>query len=223
MIDSAPVLALSRLMTAALPRSAAHAIASAAALVTPPPGWSRRTLVNYVRTRADLFYRDVPVDGPAELPRDAVYVSAHVGNWELGGAYIARRFGLSVLALRPTTAFSRFIDARRPASTVHTGGICWSLRRLIRARGPVAALIDRPRGRIPEGPPAIAWLRGVPLVPFWMVLTRRGGYRFEMDEPIPADRRHDETRSQGTARLSRALEGPLARMRSRFKDQWYPG
>lgn len=223
MIDSAPVLALSRLMAAALPRPAAHAIASAAALANPPPGWNARRLVNYVRTRADLFYRHVPVEGPEELPRDAVYVSGHVGNWELGGAYIARRFGLSVLALRPTTAFSRFIDARRPATTVHTGGICWALRRLIRADGPVAALIDRPAGRIPEGPPAIAWLRDVPLVPFWMVLTRRGGYRFVMDEQIPADRRPGETRAEGTARLSARLADVVARIRARFPDQWFPG
>jgi lauroyl/myristoyl acyltransferase len=224
MIDSAPVLALTRTLAAALPRPAAHAIAAAGGLAAwalmPSIKLGPTTVMNYARTRADLFYR-VEVRGPDDLPRDAVYVSGHVGNWELGGAWLARRFGLTVLAMEPTTAFSKFIDARRLAETIHTSGPCWKLRRLFRARGPVAALIDRPWGRIPRGPLALAWRRAVPIIPFWMVLARSGRYDFVTDPAIDATPLAGETRDAGTERLARELAGVLARMRARFADQWF--
>jgi lauroyl/myristoyl acyltransferase len=234
-LDSTPVLALSRLLAAALPREAAQPLATAAgraahALLERPRRAlerrgvpSLRALVNYARTRADLFYLErlvERVEGPPDPPREAVYVSGHVGNWELGGAWLARRFGLTVLALRPRTAFARFVDARRAAwgvETAHTDVA--GLRRFLRAAPPVAAMIDRRGGRIAA---AHAWRHERPLVPLWTTLEPSGRYRLRLEEPIPARRRPGETAAEGTARLARELERVVEAMRRRHRDQWFP-
>lgn len=237
-LDSTPVLALSRLLAAALPRPLALGAAEAggwaahATLARPREALRRHgsggaaPLVNYARTRADLFYLErllEKVDGPADLPREAVYVSAHVGNWEMGGAWLARRFGLTVLAQEPGTPFSRFVERVRGRSGVRTlhGGAA-GLRRFLEAPPPVGALIDRPAGRIPQAPLAYAWRHGLPLIPHWTLPTRSGRYRFETEPPVDGRPRPGESRAEGTARLAAGLEGVLARMRRRHVDQWFP-
>lgn len=237
-LDSTPVLTLSRLLAAALPRPLALGAAAAggwaahAALARPREALRRHglggaaPLINYARTRADLFYLDrllEKVDGPADLPREAVYVSGHVGNWELGGAWLARRFGLTVLALEPGTAFSRFVEFgrdRRGIRTFHGGAA--GLRRFLEAPPPVGALIDRPAGRIPSAPLAYAWRHGLPLIPHWTLPTRTGRYRFEIEPAVDGRARPGETRAEGAARLAAALTGVLERMRRRHADQWFP-
>jgi lauroyl/myristoyl acyltransferase len=238
-LDCAPVLSLSRLMTAALPRAAAHPMAAAGGraaarlLRRPREALARkgldgpRTMANYARTRADLFYLDRLIDateGPPDPPRRAVYVSAHVGNWELGAAWLARRHGLTVLAGRPRTAFARFVDARRDRyriRTVHTDRPGAGLRAMLCADGPVAALIDRPAHRIPVAPLAAAWIRRIPLMPMWAVMTRGARYRIEMDEPIEPREGAGESREEGIARLAERAAGALERVRARHADQWF--
>ena len=115
----------------------------------------------------------------------AMVVGAHMGNWDLAGAWGARRYGSVVTVaerLKPEGLFEQFLDYRRSLGIeVHGTGQPDLVPTLIRAArsGKVIALVgDRDlsgrgieveffgeRAPFPAGPALISLLSGAPLLP----------------------------------------------------------
>lgn len=220
-LDSRPVLGAARFLSAVLPRRAAETIAwtlgAAAAPLVGGPSW--RTVANFAVTRYHLLIDRPPenvVEGAERLRGlDApVFVSAHIGNWELGGAALAAAMpGLEVLAEAPRTAFSTYIESRRLPRSTHT---CARLRRFVQeTRAPVAALVDRGTAAL-----GIAWMRGSCVVPVVVVLDGPR-YRTFIERPIDARPRAGELRADGTKRLADEVRRVLQRYLERYPDQWF--
>jgi KDO2-lipid IV(A) lauroyltransferase len=135
----------------------------------------------------------------------AVLVTAHLGNWELGGRLLACRGGAPrthvVLSpeedaaleqhLRVNAPELRFVTRSHPAATL---GLLSALR-----RGEAVAMQgDRPTGErgdrlvsffgstaaFPLGPFVLARAAGAPVLPAFCTMTRDGCYRVDVGAPI---------------------------------------
>jgi len=136
--------------------------------------------------------------------RGSVLVSAHMGNWELGGAVMACR-GLPMLAIvqpHPDPRVHRFFMSQRESlnyQVVPVGHAARPILRHLKANGMVATLGDRPYGeagmevelfgrpaRLATGPARLALSTGAALVP-WFVLRRfDDSFMMAIEPPIPS-------------------------------------
>ena len=173
--------------------------------------------------------------------KGAVLLTAHLGNWELGGVLLCQQ-QLPVSSVYVKDAFAdveRFRSFLRNLGEVEeiaiAPGAAWSslpVLRALRAGRLVAMQGDRDfdgRGipatffgelvRFPRGPFLVALLTGAPIVPAFVSYTRR--YRFEASfgEPIyvpsTGDRERDLTAA--VARWAAVLEAEIRRV----PTQWY--
>jgi len=145
------------------------------------------------------------LDAAFAAGRGAVLVTAHLGNWELGGRLLACRGGAPrthvVLSAEEDAALEshlrvnapelRFVTRKHPTSTL---GLLAALR-----RGEVVAMQgDRPTGErgdrlvsffgspaaFPIGPFVLARAAGAPVVPAFCTMAADGRYRVEVGSPI---------------------------------------
>ncbi len=155
--------------------------------------------------------------------------SAHLGNWELAAAALARGgFEVSALArAHANPGVERFFDARRRADGVRVVARCpgaREARRVLRARGLLALLGDRCFGgggrsvpffgrpaRLPAAPLALARRTGAALLPGFVVRTGPGRYCVQFEAPIPA-------RGEGALAL---LAATLERRVRAHPEQWF--
>ena len=155
--------------------------------------------------------------------------SAHLGNWELAAAALARGgFDVSALArAHADPGVERFFDARRRAAGVHVVARCpgaREARRVLRGRGLLALLGDRRFGaggrsvtffgrpaRLPAAPLALARRTGAALLPGFVVRTAPGRYRVHLEPPVaaPADR------------VLESLAATLERYVRAHPEQWF--
>ena len=155
--------------------------------------------------------------------------SAHLGNWELAAAALARS-GLDVAALARAHAdpgVERYFDARRRAAGVRVVGRCpqgREARRVLRAHGLLALLGDRRFGvggravpffgtpaRLPAAPIALARRTGATLVPGFVVRTAPGRYRVQVEPPV----------TTATGGALEALAAVLERYVRAHPEQWF--
>jgi KDO2-lipid IV(A) lauroyltransferase len=155
--------------------------------------------------------------------RGAILLTAHLGNWELGGRMVAERSGRIthvVLSteedpdleryLRIDNPRLRFVTRRHAASTI---GLLAALR-----RGELVAMqADRPAGGrgdvavpffgepacFPIGPFLLARAAGVPVVPAFCRIERGGRYRITIEPPIWVNAGEEQT---GLATMVAVLE-----------------
>ncbi len=153
--------------------------------------------------------------------RGLILLSAHLGNWEWGAAFLAAR-GIPVHVLarpHPARSVDRFFNGRRGGRGVRVfeGTPVWPrVSRLLRRQGCVALMGDRPR-RPGEGghhpwrwAAALARRTGARLLPGVMVRGRDGRYAVYVEAPLsPEDCRRGEWR--------RIFE----RYARRFPEQWF--
>ena len=172
--------------------------------------------------------------------RGVLLVTPHLGNWELGGPFLARR-GIPLLVLTRDepdprlTALRRDSRARWGVETLVVGNDTFAILEIIRrleASATVALLVDRPPpptavdvtlfGRRFSASIAAAELArasGCAIVPTFIV-RRPGGYRAEILPEIVYDRARIGNRNgriQLTGEIVRAFE-PVIR---RYAAQWY--
>ena len=158
--------------------------------------------------------------------RGLIAVTGHLGNWELGGAYVAARgIPLDVVVRRMgNPLFDRFITRTRSRLGLT---VVWdrdSVRRtprVLRANGMVAFVVDqaglnlastfvpffgRP-AKTPRGPAVFALRLGAPVV-FGVALRQPSGrYRLSFEEiPIPATGDRERDVDEVVARYTRVLE-----------------
>jgi KDO2-lipid IV(A) lauroyltransferase len=162
------------------------------------------------------------------LDRGAIVITGHIGNWELLGAYFARK-GIPIAAIARRINDSRLnqllVDFRA-SNGVHTilresPMSSREIIKILKQRGILALLIDQDIkapsvsvpffGRMARTPAAAAVLavrRDLPVVPCFAQRRPEGGHRFTIMPPIyppqSGDRRRDVL--ELTRRFSEALE-----------------
>jgi KDO2-lipid IV(A) lauroyltransferase len=166
--------------------------------------------------------------------RGVVLWSAHLGNWELAAAALARAgFAVSALARAHAGAGADgFFLERRAAAGVRVVGRCpgaRGARSVLRARGLLALLGDRRfegRGRavplfgrparLPAAPLALARRTGAMVVPGFVVRVAPGRYQVQLEPALP----DACTGGDGDGALA-ALAAALERHVRRDPTQWF--
>lgn len=191
----------------------------------------------------DLFLFDnrETVDELLHAGRGMLLVSAHHGNWEMGGILLRRAYDypLSVLAMTEASPeANRLRDTIRQTLGIDTISVRQSMdtalqiRRKLSEGQLVALLVDRHvgRDRVPvtlferqalflRTPALMAYLTGAPLVPVSLERRDDGRFLVHLGAPIFVGRDGDrETLVQNaTQRVAEAIE---ARVRAR-PELWY--
>ena len=192
------------------------------------------------RDPAALFRYVSGVDGDEHLEavfaahRGAILLTAHLGNWELGGRLLARRGGRIthvVLSaeedadleryLRVNSPQFRFVTRRQATSTI---GLLAALRRdeLVAMQGDRAA---GGRGDIPVpffgapaafpiGPFLLARVSGAPVVPAFCTMVPAGRYRIMVEPPIWVKPGEERT---GLMKMVEVLERTIRA----YPTQWF--
>ncbi|HVS02801.1 MAG TPA: lysophospholipid acyltransferase family protein [Thermoanaerobaculia bacterium] len=173
--------------------------------------------------------------------RGAILLTAHLGNWELGGILLGQRDLPVSIVYVP----DRYADAERFRSQLRRRagveeiaiqpGRSWSslpVLRALRAGGVVAMQGDRDfDGRgvaapffgqpvpFPRGPFLVSLLTGAPLVPTFLTYTESYRFRATFGEPIvlAEGREREAALAGGVAAWVRQLEAAVRRC----PDQWY--
>lgn len=164
------------------------------------------------------------------LGRGLLFVTGHVGNWEMMAAYVAAHgFPVNVVAapIYDPAIETIMVGLRRRfgANTIPRGGRAGAkaLLAALRRNGIVGLLIDQDTrvdgmpvpffGRLaytPSGPAAIALRRGTPVVVGFATRQANGRHRITISAPLPlplpatGDRERDLERH--TARLTQLIE-----------------
>lgn len=176
---------------------------------------------HFARMLADYFYcagggnaRDLldqwdgieHVEAARAAGRGVILVTAHLGNWELGGILLALRgLPMNVVTLEePTTELTRWRDAYRRQVGIRTHPVgpghdfaFVELIRTLRAGGIVAMLVDRPYagsgvpveffGRRAEfsSAPGLLWQHtGAAVIPAFVLHNESNGYTAFAQAPI---------------------------------------
>jgi lauroyl/myristoyl acyltransferase len=198
-----------------------------------------RGVVDYLRASREPP-RVTPVEGAAErlasVPGGKILVTAHMGNWEVGGHYIGRVIGHHIMVGFPEQdgGVERFRQERRQ-SAGHTTLIArQGLSTLFRLRSElergesVVVLADRAvdndrigvtyRGRRADflkSPALLALLTQVPLLPVAVVCEGRGEYSAHVGRPIHPSVDGD------AASLMQQVADFFSAILERYPDQWY--
>jgi KDO2-lipid IV(A) lauroyltransferase len=173
--------------------------------------------------------------------RGVILVTAHLGNWELGGLLLAHRgLPMGVVTLEePTTALTEWRDAFRRRAGIRTHAVGpghpFAFVELIAAlrRGEVVAmLVDRPHagsgvpvdffGRRTEFStgPALLWQHtGAAVVPAFVLRNAHGRYTAFADAPL-AFAPHPEPRAGLTAN-TQLVASHFENIIRQHPDQWF--
>jgi KDO2-lipid IV(A) lauroyltransferase len=174
-----------------------------------------------------------------------IFVTAHIGAWEMSSYLASSEIGLNVHVVREEELdaksqefMSRLVARRRnPNHHTHFATDDPRLGLVLRealGRGEIVALQgDRPRAQsrtvgvtlfgrtceLPAGPLALARLSGVPLLPIFCFRERHGLYRIVCREPIQVslEGKRDEAIAVAAQVLSAHIEWAIRR----HPHQWY--
>ncbi len=195
-------------------------------------GWRRRWLPRVVRAEGFEVLERAMAEG-----RGVVGVTGHFSNWELLGAYVARRLGgIAVLA---TTAYDEKFDrllvhyrrrlgvrtiyrtepAAAPLKWLRGGGFLGVLadQDIPSLPGVTVDFMGRP-ARTPVGPALLARRARAPIIPMFIVRERDNNYCVVVEAPVArsASRNVKEAVEEDTGAWSAAV----ARWVKRRPEQW---
>jgi KDO2-lipid IV(A) lauroyltransferase len=166
--------------------------------------------------------------------RGAIVLTAHLGNWELGGRLMARRHARPthvVLSTEQDAALEGYLRVGAPGVTFVTrrqATAALPLWAALRRNEVVAMQVDRAAGgrgdamapffgapaAFPLGPFLLARASGAPIVPAFCPMTDDGRYRVVVEPAIRVGR------GEEPAALA-AVIGALERMVARHPTQWF--
>ena len=174
--------------------------------------------------------------------RGGILLTAHVGNFELGG-FLLRKFGFRVAAVYrpdPSPVVERHrIEAREAVGVegipVTTSALSFiSVRRALEGNALVAMQGDRDvsgTGRrlpffgetasFPVGPFRLAAASGAPLLPVFVLVDKDGRYRTIVKPPIPVAEAGRGARDETVTASMRVFVGLLEETIRAHPDQWY--
>lgn len=191
----------------------------------------------------DNIKRLVTIEGAEHLRqalakgRGVVFLTAHIGNWEwLGAALALAGFPMTTIVKpQPNAQYTRILNEYREMTGLQvfnrgTGEIVLAARALKRGKV-LGFLADQDGGRdgifvdffgrpasTPAGPAAFARKFGSPIVPAFIFHRPGGGYRVEIQPPLPCQNSGDVQRDiyENTRRLTRIIEDVIRR----HPDEW---
>jgi KDO2-lipid IV(A) lauroyltransferase len=166
--------------------------------------------------------------------KGVIFLSAHLGNWELGAAAVAALgYKLNSVALqvpdKKLDELYRHYRALRglyPIPFGRAGRECMTALRRNEIVGVVAdrdftgsnhtvEFFGRP-ARLPDGPAKLALATGAPLLPIFMVRLPDDTFAYIMDEPIWADKSR-----QTVDDIMRQIAMALERVIRQHSEQWF--
>jgi len=177
------------------------------------------------------------INSALEKGKGAVLLSAHIGNWELGGAALSLS-GYPVNAVVLThqnRKINDFFTRQRMSGKMRPIEIGASLKacyRVLKGNGLLALLGDRDftksglaieffgkKALMPKGPALFGYREGAAIVPTFLVRQPDDSFRLFMEPPIFADLNEDEERAVPmlASRYIRALESCIRQ----YPAQWY--
>ncbi len=225
------------------------------------PGYSRKTIrrlsvgtfENFAKYLVDFFRfmildkeyvsRNVKVenihylDEAISYNRGVIVLSAHLGNWELGGVVIALlSYPLWVVA-RPhkEVRVDRFFNRQRESKGVrviplgHAARLCFNI---LKGKGLVALVGDidfykkgisvdffGKHALLPQGPAVFALKTGAFIVPGFMLRNPDDTFTLSFEKPIEPVSTGD--REQDTVMLASNYKGAMEKYIRRYPEQWY--
>lgn len=172
--------------------------------------------------------------------RGGVLATAHIGNWDAGGRWVAERWPLTAVAevLRPKVLFDRFVEHRRSLGItiiplVRGENATARCLEKIREGHYVALVSDRDLSgsgvpvtmfrrttKMPPGPAVLTLRAGVPLIPACIYQSAEGGtwHAWVMD---PIDGGVSGETPENVALLTQRLAEAFERMIAREPAQWH--
>lgn len=210
-------------------------------------GWARGVLVHFGRIMADFMrggsrsreevLDSVATEGFELLERaladgkGAILVTAHFGNWERMGAYVAARgYKLSVVARDANDPeMNELVNRLRLATGIEVisrGNAARAILTKLKRNECVGILPDQnsdeifvpffgiPCGTV-QGPAVLATRSGAPIIPTYCVRVGIGQYRLWMEPPLIADEGFEPVEG-----LTRSLNRSLEQAIRQFPDQY---
>lgn len=212
---------------------------------------ARENFLNFAKYLVDFFHflhikpervrqlidfgnlRDV-IDELHTRGKGIIFLSAHVGNWELGAAAVAQ-VGYkcnTVVLWQPDPKLNKLYQSYRTARSVNPIPFGHAARGALSAlrRNEIVALAgDRDftgaretfeffgqPARLPTGPAKLALATGAALLPIVLVRKPDDTFQFVFETPIIPDRERDDVAS-----LMRRIAPALERLISAHSEQWY--
>ena len=166
------------------------------------------------------------------LGRGVILVTAHLGNWEMGGAVLAGLgYPLNVVALQQTSAkLNEFFEhhrRRRGMAVIPLGHAVPRIIRALRRKECVALLADRDYSQrtdfvslfgapacLPRGPAWLARTTGAPILPGFMLRKDDDTFELRFYPPIVATGLSAEC-------VQRAIGSVLEAAVARNPNQWF--
>jgi KDO2-lipid IV(A) lauroyltransferase len=164
--------------------------------------------------------------------RGVIFLTSHLGNWELGGRILADWEWPVTAVYRPyqSPTMQNFIQRRRSPHLQYLAvgqGAAKGIVRVLERRETVAILGDRPFGEegvpvslcggtilLPRGPFLFSCRYNVPLIPGFVFRARPGIYRAVVEDPLWPN-------GQGAQELMERLARILERYLALYGEQWY--
>ena len=214
---------------------------------------ARESVVQYVEHLTDLlrFHRQTPDEVVARVRgvdavenilaakgagRGVIFVSAHFGNWEVAGAYLARDNPMVVIqetfASKGANELLRRIRAAKYLRALQMEHAARPIIRVLRDNGFMAMVADRPtpdagiavtffgrRTAVPQGVARFALLADAAVLVGGMIRLPDHTYQGVAMPPIFPDRSRD--RDAEVARITQAVMTDIESLIRRRPDQWY--
>lgn len=188
--------------------------------------------------RADRLvnYGIVPqvVDDLLAKGHGVIALSAHLGNWELGAAALARRgYPFHAVALwQPDPKLNALYQSyrtNRGINPIPFGRAARECIAALRRNEIVAVMGDRDYtggrqtvdffgqpARLPDGPAKLALTTGAPILPVFMVRVEGDTFAYVLGAPIWTDRQRDSV-----ADVMRRIAGELETVIRAHSEQWF--
>lgn len=168
--------------------------------------------------------------------RGTLFVTAHFGNFEVGGAILARQFPITIIqetfANPEANELLRRIRVAKNLHAVQLGRAAGPVMRTLRRNGIVGLLADRPTpgkgvevrffGRpthVPDGAARLAFRTGSSVVVGGFIRNRDHTYCGVASPPIFPNQQNDL--EQEVARITQAMMSDIETLIRRSPHQWY--
>lgn len=190
----------------------------------------------YIKSMVRVVGRE-NVERALENGKGVIMLSAHIGNWELGGAVLASLgYDINVVALPHShKGINDFFRRQRGIvnmKAIEIGSALKGCYKVLKSNGLLALLGDRDFtkngvpadffGRkvlLPVGAAALCHRIDAPVVPCFMVREKDYTFTISMDSPIYSDQSISEDKD--VERLMKIFSGIIEYYVRRYPMQWY--